>query len=161
VDRDRARDRADPIELARIELGLITGAFEERIERHEVVDGAQDGAVLRGDVVDEGGAAASAGSGHILHDHARVAGHVPAEVPLQQPRVKIVASARRGRHDRGDALSFIEVGDGVGAWAGRAQAAERREHNQASPALPRNGDHGTSLMRSCATSHSPHVVGIC
>src|ERR671921_866117 len=72
--------------------------------------GADDGAVLRRDVVEPVGEAEAAGALHVLGDDRRIARDVLAEVARDQAAVDVVAAADARADDHLDRLAFVEVG---------------------------------------------------
>ena len=82
--------------------GVVAGlAGEQRIDDRATGDEAEPRSVLRRSVGETCGCDRAAGAGHVLHDHGRIAGNVPAVVPRIETRGQVVAAARREPdHDR-------------------------------------------------------------
>ena len=87
---------ADLDEFGRV-VAQPPGAAEQRVEQR-VHDGAvlrraDEGAVLRRDVVDMRDRGVAAGARHVGHHHGGIAGNVFAHVAGDQPGVDVVAAA--------------------------------------------------------------------
>src|SRR5215472_16800792 len=137
----KVRRRAEPGELARVELGARIGA-DQPDQRNVAAEDAEGRAVLRRGAVEPVGGTQAAGAGHVLYRDRRVARDEPADVARDQPRREIVAAARPVADDQVDLPSLIECRDGVlgvrrtGERAGQRDSRETRKAACSEPALP-------------------------
>ena len=115
-----ARRRAEPVELARIELRVAVAA-EHAHQRHVAGEMRDRGAVARRQIVEPVDGAQRSGARHVLHHHVGMAGDVAAEMAADQPRIDVVAAARPVADDQRHRLASVEVGDRVGRCRRRRQ----------------------------------------
>src|SRR5262249_4416575 len=94
----RAR-RAEPIELDGVVACLLRA--EQRLKRRVVLNEANYAAIPLGIVVEKIGGRDPASAWHVSDDKYRIAGQVPAYVPRDHARERVVAaSGARAHHDR-------------------------------------------------------------
>jgi len=105
-----ARRRAEPDELARIELdvGIVR---DQSDQRHIAAEQTDCGAVLGRDRVEVVGGAQAAGARHVLHHDIGIARNVAAEIARQQARDDVVTAARPVADDQIDLLALVEIVD--------------------------------------------------
>ena len=97
---------SQPVEL--LELEAHAARIAQLGEQHATLDERDDGAVLRGAVVDLIGGDEAAGGRHVLHDDGRMAGDEAAEMPRRQSCQQVVAAADPRAGNEGDLFAGIE-----------------------------------------------------
>src|SRR5262249_532460 len=111
---------------------------EQWLEWRIILHAANDGPVLRRDIVQIVGGNDPAGAGHVADDHLRRAGNVPAEMAGDHPCQRVVAAACRRADDQRHGLAAIEFGGRLGpcgthrqpdADERKGQKAERNGHD--------------------------------
>jgi len=90
-----ADEPPDPVELRRVRADARHA--EKLVEEHRLVEDADDGAVLGGDVVEVVGAAHAAGARHVLHHDVRIAGKMCAKVALPEAAHRCRSRPRSSR----------------------------------------------------------------
>ena len=132
--RHLAVDAAEEVELAEIEPDRRRIPVLD--QQHAALDERDGGAVLGRDVEHVVGGGEAAGRRHVLHDDGGIAGDVPADMARHQPRLGVVAAARRRADDQRDLLAGVELGDRLGD-AGGAASAQHRRHDERQPSASR------------------------
>src|SRR4051812_49481573 len=109
---------SQPVEL--LELEAYAARIAQLGEQHATLDERDDGAVLRGAVVDLIGGDEAACGRQVLHDDGRMAGDEAAEMPRRQSCQQVVAAADPRAGNEGDLFASIERRGG--------RAPGRRDH---------------------------------
>ena len=103
-----ARRRAEPGELARVELDAgIVG--DQSDQCNVAAEQREGGAVLRRQRVEVVGRAQAAGARHVLHHDAGIAGNVAADMAREQTREAVIAAAGAVADDQVDLPAAVEI----------------------------------------------------
>src|SRR4051812_19789528 len=113
---------SQPVEL--LELEAYAARIAQLGEQHATLDERDDGAVLRGAVVDLIGGDEAACSRQVLHDDGRMTRDEAAEMPRRQSCQQVVAAADPRAGNEGDLFAGIE------RRLGCARDGRTRQRNQ-------------------------------
>ena len=135
-DRGAALDGDEPIAF---EIGIKARRIE-RVDEAGAGEIADHGAVLGRDRAEILGADHAAGAVHVLHQHARIAGDVPADVFGEQAAFDVGRPADGEVDQERQPLALVERLVGVGAADRRRETREQRAESdcEARPFLPRS-----------------------
>ena len=126
ADADLVISAGNPVESLRIEG--IALADEERIESDAAADRADRGAVMRRHAVEIIGKTQAAGAFEVLRHQRRIAGNMPAEMPADHPRIKVISAADAVADIKVDGAALVEIAHRVGE--SRAERNQTHEHGQ-------------------------------
>ncbi len=125
-------------------FGAAEQSVQQRVENGAVLQRANDRAVLRRDIIDIRRGGVAAGAGHVAHRHGRIPRNMFGHMPGEQPRIGVIAAARRGAHDHRDLPALVELGDHIlRAHALHRQCGDGNHYHAKEPPphllLPRSG----------------------
>src|SRR5262249_50770911 len=115
------RNAAEPCEFG----GIERSTDKQRRDRHAAREGADDGAVFRGGIVEIENGALTACPFAVLRNDTGLPRNVLAQMPREQPALEIVAAAGGEADDEGHVAAAIKIRDALGAGGRR----ERNERN--------------------------------